>query len=124
MKAKTEKMTQKMLKKLFTYNKQKGRFIRKTATVGAFGKIGQMLDGTISTAGYRLLKIKNVQYSYSRLIFLFHHGYIPFRVSFKNSDRSDVRLTNLIETRKKKVSKKVTKKKVAKKKRKAAKRSY
>ena len=50
---------------------------------------------TIHNTGYKVLTIKNQQYSVHRIVFLMHHGYLPEIVDHINGDQLDNHIENL-----------------------------
>jgi len=82
-------ITQEYLHLAFEY--KNGQLIRK---IGRKNEIGQVA-GYLVPAGYIKLKIKGVNYAAHRLIFLYHHGYLPEFIDHINGNRADNRIENL-----------------------------
>ena len=57
-------------------------------------KIGDAV-GTLNLDGYLRTKINGEPYLVHRLIFLWHHGYLPTKVDHENTNRLDSRIENL-----------------------------
>ena len=53
--------------------------------------------GFIETRGYRVIKFMGKKYKEHKLIFLYHHGYMPKILDHINNDRADNRIENLRE---------------------------
>lgn len=68
------KITQEEVKRLFDY-REDGNLIRKVS-IGNQIRIGGVA-GYIGGIGYRVIGINYIQYYSHRLVFLYHHGYIP-----------------------------------------------
>lgn len=85
-------ITQERLKELFEY--KDGRLDRR----GRRAKGGRHKPiGTWDNRGYLRVAIDKKRYSVHRLIFLYHHGYIPEFLDHINRDRGDNRIENLRE---------------------------
>ena len=86
-------LTQELVKELFEY-KEEGLYWKiKPATRVQNGD----RFGHIGVKGYRKGTIKNKTYTEHRLIFLYHHGYLPKLVDHVNGNKSDNRIENLRE---------------------------
>lgn len=86
-------ITQELLQRLFEY--KEGNLIRKVKT-GTTTQVGD-IAGTILNTGYRSICVKGKQQLAHRLIFLYHHGYLPKYIDHINNDRLDNRIENLRE---------------------------
>jgi hypothetical protein len=53
--------------------------------------------GSVNGRGYRLFNIGDKSYRVHRLIFLWHHGYLPPLIDHKDRDRLNNRIENLRE---------------------------
>jgi len=86
-------VTQKVVKELFHYFE--GDLIRiKSAPNCGSGEVA----GTLSSDGYRQVKVKGLLVNTHRLIFLWHHGYIPENdIDHIDRNRSNNRIENLRE---------------------------
>lgn len=85
-------ITQERLKELFEY--KDGRLDRR----GRRAKGGRHKPiGTWDNRGYLRVAIDKKRYSVHRLIFLYHHGYVPEFLDHINRDRGDNRIENLRE---------------------------
>lgn len=93
---KYREMTQELLLERYEYRdghlfyKCPSKFLRKELTNKEIGHIKK-------DDGYRITRISNKQYYVHRLIFLYHHGYVPTYVDHINNDRADNRIENLRE---------------------------
>ena len=83
-------MNQEILKKIFEY--RNGNLIRKTKSTGV--KIGS-IAGTLHHSGYVQISIKGKKYSVHRLVFLYHHGYLPKEVDHIDGNRANNNIENL-----------------------------
>lgn len=83
-------ITQERLRQLFIY--KDGQLIRKKSTKGVYA--GTPL-GCKSKTGYVHCSIDHKMYLLHRLIFLYHHGYMPEIVDHINQNCEDNRIENL-----------------------------
>jgi len=58
-------------------------------------KHGLIVKGHIDNNGYRIVSIKNRHRKYHRMIFLYHHGYLPDRLDHINCFKTDNNIKNL-----------------------------
>lgn len=86
-------VTQKRLHELFSY--QDGNLVRKI-TVAPLAKAGS-IAGSPHNKGYVQVYVDGKNYLLHRLIFLWHHGYIPKIIDHINGDRCDSCIENLRE---------------------------
>ena len=86
-------LTQELVRKIFEY-REDGRLIHKMARPNA--KVGGEA-GTVGNRGYRQTKVLGKLYLSHRIIFLYHHGYLPKRLDHINGVRTDNRIENLRE---------------------------
>lgn len=82
-----------LVRKYFRYRKD-GVFVRlrKTANVTA---IGDVVQGTLHHSGYKIIKFFDKIYVYHRLIFLWHHGFLPPILDHKDRNKLNNRIGNL-----------------------------
>lgn len=85
-------MTQKKLKELFDYHPD-GFFLVKKKTTQR--RVGDKIKGFLNSAGYPMMAIGREHYRIHRMIFLWHHGFIPEQIDHINRKRSDNRVRNL-----------------------------
>jgi hypothetical protein len=77
---------------LSAFDYQDGNLIRKSGRVNEIGQIaGCVHKGT----GYIHVKIKAKAHKAHRLVFLYHHGYLPEFVDHIDGDKSNNRIENL-----------------------------
>ena len=92
-------MNQKYLRDIFDYHPS-GRLIHKKRRPGC--TVGKMVEGSVRKDGRRRIDIlrdgKRKSYLHYRLIYLWHHGYLPEQIDHINRDPSDDRIENLRET--------------------------
>lgn len=84
-------LTQKKVRKLFDY--QDGQLIR-LVRVANCTKIGDVI-GYKDPKGYSRVHIEGKVYLVHRLIFLWHHGYIPKEIDHLDRDPSNNKIENL-----------------------------
>ena len=85
-------ISQERLQELCSYD-ESGKLIRKVQTSN-FIKIGDEV-GNKTKSGYLECSMDTQRYYVHRLIFLYHHGYMPRLIDHINNDRSDNRIDNL-----------------------------
>lgn len=85
-------LTQELLKELFDY--QDGNLHWK---VGRQGRKLGVPAGTLKKSGYRSIIINYKSYYAHRLIFLYHHGYLPEFLDHIDGNPSNNNITNLRE---------------------------
>lgn len=83
-------MNQELLKQLFDY--KDGQLIKKIKSTGT--KVGS-IAGSLHHTGYVQIGIKGKKYSAHRLIFLYHHGYLPKEIDHIDGNRSNNLIENL-----------------------------
>lgn len=88
-------MTQDEVKKLFTYRND-GVLIRKTDGGRHNNKIGQVAGGEHGD-GYYKIRVGSERQKLHRVIFLYHHGYLPDRIDHIDTNPSNNRIENLRE---------------------------
>ena len=84
-------ITQDRLKELFTY--EDGYLVR-IIRAGRRGHVGDKI-GKVGYKGYVNATVDYTLYKVHRLIFLYHHGYLPDQIDHINGNRSDNRFENL-----------------------------
>ena len=89
-------ITQEELKRHFEY-REDGNLIWKIPTNVRRTKIGDVVGTLDNSNGYIRVGIKTKRYWIHRLIFMYHHGYMPRYVDHINGNRSDNRIENLRE---------------------------
>lgn len=86
-------LTQEEAHRLFEY--KDGALFWKKMTTNKTGNIVGQLAGYIHPTGYRLIRVHGYQYKAHRLMFLYHHGYIPNFVDHINGIKDDNNIENL-----------------------------
>ena len=89
-------LTQILLRELFEY--VDGNLYRKTSPSRNV-KIGD-LAGCVNNHGYREIRISYKPYKAHRLIFLYHHGYLPKYLDHIDGNRSNNDISNIREATK------------------------
>jgi hypothetical protein len=80
-------ITQERLKELFDY--QDGTFIRR--------KTGMSIVANFGNKRYLRVYVDNKPYSLHRMIYLWHHGYLPKTLDHVDGDRANNKIENLRE---------------------------
>ena len=92
-------VTQERLKEMFDY-REDGNLIRKHSIGGNGNKAGRAI-GTkpkmTRNSRYSATKIGGEHWCVHKLIYLYHHGYVPNQLDHINGDTSDNRIENLRE---------------------------
>ena len=88
-------MTQDELKRRFKYI-DNGFFIRKIDS-GNGRKAGSLVRAHVATDGYRIVSIDNRNLKLHRMVFLYHHGYLPRFIDHIDQNRANCRIENLRE---------------------------
>jgi len=86
-------ITQEQVKSIFTYKDSTGELINRFSR-GRKAKKG-CRAGTDSATGYLQMSIFGKGYTTHRIVFLYHHGYLPKYVDHINGIKSDNRIENL-----------------------------
>ncbi len=86
--------TQEQLKRWYEY-KEYGVLLHKRNGNGC--KIGSV-EGSLHKDGYMVLKVGQTPQLLHRMIFLYHHGYLPRYIDHINTNKADNRIENLRET--------------------------
>lgn len=86
-------LTQEQAKELFEY-KDGALYWKKLCTNKTKQRIGEKA-GYIHKHGYRIISFYGKQYKAHRLMFLYHHGYIPEFIDHINGVKDDNRIENL-----------------------------
>ena len=90
-------ITQDFLRQLFDYDASTGRLIWRSSSRGH--KAGEVAGTVQKGRGYRQVCISSgaseVVTLEHRLVFLFHHGYLPKQIDHINLDKGDNRIENL-----------------------------
>lgn len=85
-------LSQELIKELFDY--KDGCLFWKKLKIKNQVKIGDKA-GYVSPFGYYWVFINNRSWMVSRVIFLYHHGYIPIHVDHIDRDKSNNKIENL-----------------------------
>lgn len=90
---KRKKLSHKKLCELLKYRGD-GVFIRKK-DASYSDKKGAIVHGSLRTDGYRHLSIERKRHFFHRIVFFYHHGYLPKYIDHINRNKSDNRIENL-----------------------------
>jgi hypothetical protein len=91
-------LTQQEVCRLFEY--RDGELFWKELVTTKTGKRIGTVAGYIHPLGYRIISVHGHQYKAHRLVFLYHHGYIPEFIDHANGIKDDNRIENLREATK------------------------
>ena len=91
------KLTQEYIKLLFNYRNGDLFWKVKTAITSSI-KIGNKAGGLNKSTGYYKIKINGKVYYTHRLIFLYHHGYLPKQIDHIDRDPLNNYIENLRES--------------------------
>lgn len=91
-------LTQELVRRLFEY--RDGALYWKELVTNRTGKRVGKQAGYIHKTGYRIISVGGVQYKAHRLMFLYHHGYLPEFVDHINNVKDDNTIENLREATK------------------------
>jgi hypothetical protein len=93
-------LTQSEVQELYDY-REDGNLIRRTATSGPVGAIGRVVGHypkkLTRNNRYATTKIGGEHWCVHKLIFLWHHGYVPEQLDHINRNTLDNRIENLRE---------------------------
>ena len=87
-------LTQERVKELFDY--KDGQLIRKVTINNNKAKKGHIVERK-HNGGYLCVSIDGITYLVHRVVFLWHHGYIPEFIDHKDGSRSNNKINNLRE---------------------------
>lgn len=86
-------LTQEKVRELFDY-REDGKLVRKVSR-GKW-KVGEIAGEYMHSTGYRSINIGGKLYGTHRVIFLYHHGFLPeYSVDHRNRDKTDNKIENL-----------------------------
>jgi hypothetical protein len=88
-------LTQEEAHRLFEY-KDGALYWKEMVTTRTGNRVGK-IAGSIHKHGYRIISVHGRQYKVHRLMFLYHHGYIPEFIDHINGIKDDNRIENLRE---------------------------
>jgi len=86
-------LTQEEVHRLLEY--RDGTLFWKKMVTNKTGKRVGEVAGYIHPKGYRVISVHGYQYKAHRLVFLYHHGYIPEFIDHINGIKDDNRIENL-----------------------------
>jgi hypothetical protein len=86
-------LSQELVQNLFDY--QNGQLIWKNPHRPSRAKVGKQAGTISNTTGYRQVSVKSKTYMEHRIVFLWHHGFLPVNVDHINGNRLDNRINNL-----------------------------
>lgn len=86
-------LSQELVKHLFDY--KNGQLIWKNPNKPSRAKVGARAGTRSNSTGYRQVSVNSVAVMEHRVIFLWHHGYLPENVDHINHIRDDNRIENL-----------------------------
>ena len=87
-------ITQELVKELFDYHED-GYLVWKKKRQGIH--VGQLAGNVDPTIGYQRVKINGVRHFTHRLIFAYHHGYMPRNIDHADRNKINNRIANLRE---------------------------
>jgi hypothetical protein len=87
-------LTQEYLQSLFNYI---DGYLYRTKTTASRAKANSVAGGINKPSGYFQIQIKNTKYKAHRLIFLYHHGYLPKIIDHIDGDKLNNKIENLRE---------------------------
>ena len=87
-----EQPTQELVRSLFDY--KDGVLYWKVSTTNSI-TVGQVAGTATNDAGYKIVGIGGKTYRAHRIIFLYHHGYIPNKIDHIDNNRSNNKIENL-----------------------------
>ena len=90
--ANNKRITQALVRQLFDY--QDGKLIRKISS-GSRWPVGSQAGHISKHIGYRVISMGQIKEYEHRVVFLWHHGYMPKEIDHINLDRADNRIENL-----------------------------
>ena len=88
-------LTQEEANALFEY--RDGELFWKKMTTTRTGNLVGKVAGSMHKLGYKTISVHGYQHKAHRLMFLYHHGYVPQFIDHINGNRSDNRIENLRE---------------------------
>ena len=86
-------LTQERIKQMFEY-REDGHLIRKQTT-SRLGKVGEVAGTLKATKDYYVIGLDGKRYQAHRVVFMYHHGFLPEFVDHKNGNGLDNRIENL-----------------------------
>jgi hypothetical protein len=86
-------LTQEEAHRLFEY--RDGVLYWKEMVTNRTGKRVGKVAGYVHPTGYRVISVHGYQYKAHRLIFMYHHGYMPEFIDHANGIKDDNRIENL-----------------------------
>ena len=86
-------LTQEEAHRLFEY--KDGALVWREMVTNRTGKRVGSIAGYIHKHGYRIISVHGYQYKAHRLMFLYHHGYMPEFIDHINGIKDDNRIENL-----------------------------
>jgi hypothetical protein len=86
-------LSQELVKHMLDY--RDGMLFWKNPNRPSKAKVGNRAGTRSNTTGYRQVSINSTTYMEHRIIFLWHHGFLPPNVDHINGDRTDNRIENL-----------------------------
>lgn len=87
-------LTQAKVRELFDYHN--GMLLWKVKPLNRI-RIGDWAGSLNRSNGYRIITINGKSYQEARIVFLWHHGYLPTQIDHINRIRDDNRIENLRE---------------------------
>lgn len=86
------------LRELFDYDVELDRFRHKVSGRGK--KINAVLKGSATSQGYLWIQVDGSKFAYHRMVFLWHHKYLPSIVDHKDRDKGNPAIWNLRDSTK------------------------
>lgn len=85
-------LTQERVRELFDYDPETGDLIRR---VNKANQTAGVAAGSVNARGHINVQVDGSLYAAHRIVFLWHHGWLPAEIDHKNRVKTDNRIDNL-----------------------------